>query len=59
MRVAGEWHWTRRRFEGAADEFLGDSGIGEGSMHFHFVGLGSEDMGADEELMRAEGKLTT
>ena len=38
--------------------FSGDSGIGEGSMRFHFEGLGSEDMGMYEELMRVEGELT-
>ena len=35
-----------------------DSGVGEGSMRFRFVGLVSEDMGVDEELTRTEGKLT-
>ena len=58
MWAAEEWCWTRRGFEGAAGMFSGDSGIGEGSMHFRFEGLGSEDMGAYEELMRAEGELT-
>ena len=41
-----------------ASAFSGDSGIGEGSLHFCFEGLGSEDMGAYEELTRAEGELT-
>ena len=56
--MAGEWRWTRRRFEDAVDESSCDSGVGEGSVHFRFVGLGSEDMGVDEELTRTEGKLT-
>ena len=58
MRAAEEWRWTQRRFKGAANEFSGDSGIGEGSMHFHFEGLGSGDIGVGEELTRVEGKLT-
>ena len=59
MQVAEEWRWTRRGFKGVAGMFSGDSGIGKGSVRFCFEGLGSEDMGAYEELMRAEGELTT
>ena len=52
MQAAGKWRWTRRRFEDAVNESSCDSGVGEGSVRFHFVGLGSEDMGVDEELTR-------
>ena len=58
MRAAGEWRWTRRRFKDAVDESLCDSGVGEGSVRFCFVGLGSEDMGADEELTIEEREVT-
>ena len=58
MRAAEEWCWTQRGFEGAANVFSGDSGIGDGSARFHLEGLGSEDMGTYEELTRVEGELT-
>ena len=57
-RATEERRWTRRRFEDVVDESSCDSGVDKGSMRFRFVGLGSEDMGAGEELTRTEGKLT-
>ena len=57
-RATEERRWTQRRFEDAVDESSCDLGVGEGSVRFRFVGLGSKDMGMDEELTRTEGKLT-